>query len=146
MIDIRQLPNISIAQKDFVQEFYAEFNYAPPASGLLRNFANVEPFLYIGAMAGSEFFTYANTKLYVCFDFEAAYTNIPSQLRGEVIFYDELNVIHLYGQSNDITYEAAFPAIWYNKNNVHLKNFWFSRLTWGEYIYMKFIGYRITLN
>jgi len=146
MIDIRQLPNLNIQQKDFVSEFYREFDFAAAGSGLLRNFANVEPLLFEGAILGSEFDDYAATKLYLCFDFNAGYSGIAAAGSALIRFYDENNVINLYSQQQDIAYDSVAPAIIQCYNNAITKNVWFSRITNVVYDYIKFIGYRITLD
>lgn len=146
MIDIRQLPNLNITQKKFVQQFYTEFDWASVGSGLLRNFGNVEPFLYEGVIAGSEFLLYANTKLYVCFDLYFGSNIAANAARGLITLYDEGNVINVYLQQNSIAYEPVAVAMWYAKNNIKLKNLYFSRILQAGYDYMKFIGYRITLD
>ena len=146
MIDIRQLPNLTIEQKDFVDRFYDQFNFAAAGSGLNRHIANVEPLLYEGIIAASEFTVYANTKLYLCFDFIACISIAASIANARILHYNENNVVHFYSQNNSICYDSVAPAINYSHNNNNVKNHYFSRININAYDYMKFIGYRITLD
>ncbi len=145
MIDIRQLPGLNITQKDFIEQFYAEFNYAAAGSGLNRHFARVEPLLYQGVIGG-EFIVYANTKLYLCFSFHGSYSGVAGIVGGVIRFEDEGNLAQLYNENQSIAYDSVAPAINYIQNNIEIKNFWFSRIMLVQYDYMKFIGYRITLD
>ena len=146
MIDIRQLPNLTIEQKDFVNRFYAQFNYAAAGSGLNRHIANVEPVLFEGVIAASEFTVYAATKLYLCFDFVAVYDGGSGTANAYVLFYNENNAINFVTQNKSIAYNSIAPAIEYQKNDTNIKNIYFSRIVQTVYNYMKFIGYRITLD
>ena len=146
MIDIRKLPNLTTQQKNFVAEFYRQFDFAAAGSGLNRHFANVEPLLYEGVIAASEFTVYAATKLYLCFDLIIAFNDVADVNIGILYLSDENNAVHLHSQNNSITYDPVGIAINYAKNNIHVKNFYFSRTLLNVYTYMKFIGYRITLD
>jgi len=144
MIDIRALPNLSIQQKDFVAEFYRLFNWDSPGSN--HHIANVEPLLFEGATGGSEFLVYAATKLYLCFDVNIS-SNQPAGIIAPYTGYcDENNVSFIYTQNNSICYDSIAPAINYGTNNTIIKNLWFSRFVSTAFFYMKFIGYRITLD
>ena len=146
MIDIRQLPNLTIEQKDFVGEFYRLFNWDSPGSN--HHIANVEPLLFEGANALSEFLVYANTKLYLCFDINVGSSLIATPAFGSINFFNELNLNFLYSMNKNICYDSIAPAINYVRNNSKMKNVWFSRIQFTNvvYTYMKFIGYRITLD
>jgi len=146
MIDIRALPNLSIEQKDFVNRFYAAFDYAAAGSGLNRHIANIEPLLFEGAIGGSEFVVYAATKLYLCFSLVTSFDNIASIINDYIVYYNENNVVMLYSQNQSITYDSVAPAIFYATNTLDKKNLWFSRFLNNKSNYMKFIGYRITLD
>jgi len=135
---------INLKQELLINQFCDRFNYDSPGANL--HIANYEQLFYQGIIAGSEFLTYAATKLYLCFDFEVSYSTVASANHSVIYFYDEANVLSLYGQNNSICYEAVAAAIWYGKNNVNIKNFYFSRLNVAQFNYMKFIGYRITLD
>jgi len=145
MEDLRKFPNLTVDQKDLLNRFYDQFNYASP--GVNRHIANVELLQYEGAIGGGiEFTIYAITKLYLCFSFLASFHNIANNLVGWVRFYNENNVVNLINANNSITYEAIAAQIFYNNNNANIKNFWFSRYNMSGYTYIKFIGYRITLD
>ena len=145
MIDIRQLPNLTIEQKNFVDRFYSQFDFAPAGSGLLRHIANVEPVLYEGAIFGSEFQTFAVTKLYLCFSILCSCNAVAGIVSGNVNFRDG-GVILIYVTNQSICYDSIAPAINYAKNNYEIKNLWFSHLNNIQYTDIKFIGYRITLD
>lgn len=101
------------------------------------------PVVYQGAIAGSEFLTYAATKMYLALDFDAAYTSgAVGAAAGSVVFYNIANAIDFY-------YINAMP-IWngaaaqYSNNNVNKKLILFSRVVFNVYTYIHFVGYRIT--
>ena len=146
MIDIRQLPNLTIEQKNFVDRFYAQFDYAPAGSGLLRHIANVEPLLYEGISTGLNLQVYDVTRLWLIFSLYHTCSAGANINLGSGIYFDENNVVCVYGQNNSICYDSVAPDINYYKNNIAIKNIYFSRLLDGEYNYIKLIGYRITLN
>ena len=138
MIDIRQLPNLNIQQKNFVAEFYKQHIFD---NSLI---VNVEPLLYEGAIAGSEFLAYAATKLYVCLDSVFSFDLTVNGFNGLITFHNELNVINNYAQNNSINYNTITAAINYQKRDMRIKNIWFSRIIAVQYNYMRFNGYRIT--
>jgi len=144
MEDLRKFPNLTVDQKDLLNRFYDQFNYASP--GVNRHIANVQELHYQGAIAASEFTIYAATKLYLCFDFETCCSDVATIAIGLIQFFNENNVLFLYTQNNSIIYEPIGAAINYAKNNLNMKNLWFSRIDNNGYNYMKFIGYRITLD
>jgi len=138
MLDVRKLPYTDLGQSEFVNFFYDNFNF----DGL--QFANVEPLRYTGLIAGSEFLLFVATKLYLCLDFDCSCIAPSIVAHGVVEFFDEANAPFFSGQNND-AFTTPGNVINYIRNNVYLKNFYFSRLTSQGYPYMKFIGYRITL-
>lgn len=144
MNDILSSRLLNIEQEILINRFLTAFNYDSPGNN--RHIANYEQLFYMGTFAGSEFTVYAATKMYICFDYFCSYSAAAANAFGRVDFYNENNVINLYGQNNSIAYEAVAAQIWNNKNNVHIKNFWFSRINVTQYNSMKFIGYRITLD
>ena len=146
MIDIRKLPNLNTEQTKLVSDFYRLFNYAAPGSGLNRNFANVEPLVFEGAVLGSEFLTYAATKLYLCFDIVYGSSLIAGVVQKYVEHYNENNVLFGNLKKESIGYDQVAVVTNYIGNNVNVKNFYFGRNASVNYNYMKFIGYRITLD
>ena len=143
MIDIRQLPNLTIEQKDFVDRFYDQFNFAAAGSGLNRHIANVEPVLFEGGIGG-EFTVYAATKLYVCLNIIVGYSTISNATVGYFQTWNENNNIFGFFQNNDILYNPVTTVINYTPNTLEIKNIYFARFICSLYNYMKFIGYRIT--
>lgn len=146
MNDILSSRLIDLEQQILINQFIARFNYAAPGSGLNRHIARYEQLQYEGTIAGSEFLIYAATKLYICFNSIFGYNNIAGAALGEIHFADENNAFILYSQNSSIAYEAIAAAIFANKNNMILKNYYFSRFVANVYNYMKFNGYRITLD
>ena len=146
MIDIRKLPNLTIAQKDFVQQFYAAFNWDSPGSN--HHIENVEPLLYEGVLAASEFLIYEAGTLYLCFSFDGSYNGTVYGVNYNLSFYNEANVVNFFSHNMSITYDSVAPSIRYSGNNLRLKNFYFSRILNAANVYshIKFIGYRITLD
>jgi len=123
--------------------FYSQFDYAAP--GINRNIINVEPLVYYGATAGTEFLVYAATKLYI--GYEYAFANAIAQVAIPYIyFYDAGNVAMFYYVFHMPYWDATAAAARFLCQSPYQKNVWFSRLAAGGYSYMKFNGYRITLN
>jgi len=138
---INKFHSLNIEQKILVDEFLARFDIG---EGDAFNITAFEPLLYEGAIAGSEFLTYNANKLYLCFDLIIAFNGGAAAANGLVQIYDEGDAIILYGQNQSIAYEAVAAAIWSSKNDINIKNLYFSRIVTAQYNYMKFIGYRIT--
>jgi hypothetical protein len=99
---------------------------------------------YVGAVAGSEFETYAATKVYFCLEIDwighvAGGATIPS-----VQYYNLANV--LWGRYHPI------GLVWWTGAAVNYdgsplmtnQNLWFSKIIAGVYTHLKFIGYKIT--
>ena len=130
------------AQKLLVQQFYAKFDSRSAAN---RKILNVENLYYDGLIAGSEFETYAATKMYICLEFSAGIlaANISGAVTAYISFYDEANAIS-FSLNNLAT--AFSAASIYVINNVTNSNDDFSRIVTANYTYMKFIGYRVTLG
>jgi len=139
--DLTKLPGLNIEQKLLLNRIKATFDIS---GGAPYDITNAQELIFEGGIAGSEFTVYNANKLYVCFNFVAAYNGGAAAARGEIRFYDEGNVANMYLQNNAITYESVAAAIWYARNNGVLKNIYFSRIVNTTYNYMKFIGYRLT--
>ena len=138
---IANLPSLDIEQKILCDEFFKRFDFG---AGAAFDVINVEPLLYEGPIAGSEFTVYNANKLYLCFDFVGGYSGVANAPYALIIFYDEGDAAFLVSQNNSIAYEAVAAVIWHAKNDTHIKNLYFSRIGANQYNYMKFIGYRIT--
>ena len=126
--------------------FYGQFDYGGGVAN--RRILNVEPFAFSGAIAGSEFLTYAATKLYLCFEFNVMSPTVSSVANTfNVALHDQNNTISGYVGNNPVYYTGAVV----NNGCVSpwaVSNLYFSRIdpTGSGYTYMKFIGYRITLG
>ena len=104
--------------------------------------AAIRQLYYQGPIAGSEFLTYLNTKLYVCLKLFSTYD----------VFYTGGGNITLYDQSNAANCKITNQAPFWNItaattgaafNAIDIKDFYFSRITNSLYSHMIFIGYRI---
>ena len=64
-LELRDLlkPTTTPEQEILLNWFYQTFDYT--VTGINRRIANVEPLFFEGAIAGTEFLTYAATKLYI---------------------------------------------------------------------------------
>ena len=129
-------------QRILIEQFYAYFDSRP--SGSNRKISNVEPLYYDGLIAGSEFVTYAATKMYICFSLYASVlaANIEGAAPGYVNTYDQTNTIELSLHNNVGFFNVSEKFI---INTVQHFNDDFSCFLVSVYTYCKFIGYRITL-
>jgi hypothetical protein len=129
---------------NLIRHFYTQFDYRTTA-GINRRIVNVEPLCYEGATAASEFLVYAATKLYICFEY--AFANAIAQVAIPYIyFYDEGNVAVFFYVFHMPYWDTTAVAPRYLCQSPVQYNIWFSRLAAGGYSYMKFNGYRITLD
>jgi hypothetical protein len=137
------IANMTPEQKILVQQFYARFDVG---SGIAnRKILNVEPLYYDGLIAGSEFETYAATKMYISLQFAGGIlaANISGAVTAYISFYDEANAISF--SLNNLANAFNVASI-YVVNNVFNRNDDFSRIVTAGYTYMKFLGYRVTLG
>jgi len=106
----------------------------------------IVPLSYQGAITGSEFLTYNATKLYL-----ALQLDFGSQLFGNeayVQLFDDGNNEFL-SYCNCIGYYDGMGAVEFINSLKNIYNTWFSRLAVSaanSYVYMKFIGYRLTYS
>jgi hypothetical protein len=126
-------------QRLFVQWFYTYFDALP--AGVNRRIINVVPLYYEGVILGTEFLTYAATKLYIAYDFEIAKADVESNAIGCVAFYSAANAL-FFSLTN---LNSDFAAQLYILNNARTNNLYFSRIVNIGYDLMRFNGYRITL-
>jgi hypothetical protein len=103
------------------------------------------PLFYEGVIAGSEFLTYAATKLYLCLEFSASYTSTAGVAPAYINFYNELNAAFNAIHKNSVLWNATGATINYCPVQADKENFYFARFLNGVYIYMKFNGYRLTI-
>jgi hypothetical protein len=131
-------------QRILVSQFYSKFDIG---SGVAhKKILNVEPLFYEGLIAGSEFVTYALTKLYLTYQIK---------FNGGIQFSDTPCYSNVYDENNAVVFIISNQIDWwqnntnvnrYNANDAVENNFYFSRLDVSVLTYMKFIGYRITLT
>lgn len=129
-------------QKILAQQFYANFDNGTAVN---RRIVNVVPLMYIGAQAGSEFLTYAATKLYLCLFLEMAYNGAVANDPLITTLADQANNTSFSLTDQIGYYDAGAPSRRFYGNNINIKNIYFSRINATNYTYVSFIGYRITL-
>lgn len=139
---IQGYPNIMPETVNLIRWFYDNFDNRSAAN---RNIVNVEPLYFIGASAGSEFLTYAATKLYLCFNL--IFTGAGSGLAaaGNYTLYDSANAVTVAINNNYPYWDATAAQVRYNALSKEVNNVYFSRLTLVNYSQLIFNGYRITL-
>lgn len=115
---------------------YLEITFNPTA---------IVPLFYEGAIAGSEFLTYAATKLYMCVHLAVNVTAPNVVIYPSITFYNEANAIFSGLINAAIMYNAGTAVINYIPNSANKENFYFSRLTAANYSQLTFNGYRFTL-
>lgn len=144
-LELKQLlrPTTDPETLNFLDQFYQKFD-----SGIAANkrIINVEPMLYQGPIAGTEFLVYDATKMYLCyragFDVNSASTNPFS---GYIIFNNENNVSIMFWTNSSVFYNAAAATERAFTLPFMIKNIYFSVINISIYTQMSFNGYRITL-
>lgn len=139
---IEGLPNISPETVLMINNFYSTFDNRSAAN---RRITNVEPLFYIGAIAGSEYLTYAVTKLYLCFHINIDSSNAATINHPVITFHSELNVGFQYTSNGYPAWDNTAGNMKYHPADISVTNLYFSRLVTSVYTNIKFIGYRITL-
>jgi hypothetical protein len=138
-------PTTTPEQANFINWFYSYFNIGGKVAH--RTIINVEPLFYQGGIAGTEFLVYSTTKLYLSLNTEFAgqLYNVYSG-SGEMQLYNENNVASFRSDNYLMQYvNAGLELATYN--NSVLLNSYYSRIDPGVLVtYIKFNGYRITLN
>jgi len=125
----------------FINWFYQTFDRRVAGANLRIN--NVEQLHYQGAIGGSEFETYAATKLYMVLKIDIMYGVLNAAV-PYIQFNDSANASMFTVFNAGIVYNAA--AVNYIGNLFTLQNFYFSRMLPTGYSRMIFTGYRVTLN
>ena len=138
-------PTTTPEQANFINWFYSYFNIGGKVAH--RTIINVEPLFYQGVIAGTEFLVYSTTKLYLSLNTEFAGQLYNVYLgSGEMQLYNENNVASFRSDNYLMQYvNAGLELATYN--NSVLLNSYYSRIDPGVLVtYIKFNGYRITLN
>lgn len=140
---IGSFPNINNQQLNLLRNFYAAFDTR--ITGANRYIANIEPLFFYGAVAGTEFLTYAVTKMYIAFLAEASGQALTSAAGCNFSIYDAANAI--CGMYSDTNAYWDGAAVKYNHNAPRpVENIYFSRVSITTLAYFRFNGYRITLS
>jgi hypothetical protein len=137
-------PTTSPAQANFLNNFYVKFD---SDIGLHKKILNVEPLFYQGPMAGTEFLVYSINRLYLSLNSViSGQTYVVYIGGGEIELMDENNVTSFRLNNYLFQYVSAVLEL-VTYNNYSIDNFYFSRIVPGVIAtYIKFDGYRITLN
>ena len=106
----------------------------------------IENKVFQGAMAASEFLTYAATKLYLCKSIICGYNSSSLAVAGGYVsFNDAADAASLYLANISPVWNAGgTPAMNYAFNYIQAENFFFSRLVNSGYTNIRFIGYVLT--
>ncbi len=103
----------------------------------------IVPLQYIGVYAGSEFLTYAATKLYIATTFNwdkcAPVSAVPT-----MTFYNNLNASSAVLTGAKPYWNSTAAAAYYLSCLSEIKNIWFSRVVGVQVDYLIFKGFRIT--
>jgi len=106
----------------------------------------IVPLYFQNAIVGSEFLTYAATKLYMALEIEFTFGGATGSFPGFVSFYNQLNLTSDYGANNSPYWDATAAVVKQDINTLIRRNLYFSRFINTIYPYLKFIGYRLTIS
>ena len=113
------------------------------AKGLIA-YNTITPIYYSGLIAGSEFLTYAATKLYVCLSLHVSFcavsVNVPN-----ILIYNEANVAIENMAKFVAFWDATAAAVKYTGTSGYKNNFYFGRIVPTTYVNMSFNGYKLTI-
>lgn len=134
---------ISPAQVNLLRHFYASFDNRSAAN---RRITNVEPIFFSGASAGSEFLTYAATKLYIAFALEADSVIASGATVPVLQIFSEANAVMFNLSPLMPFWNGTTNAVNFVPVNAKIENIYFSRVGFSiGSAYLLFNGYRITL-
>lgn len=108
------------------------------------NITNVQPLFFSGAIAGSEFLTYAVTKLYVCYSVFISLIDAENTLIPNIIFFDQANNPFINVQKSSLMYESVAADTYFSGQPIKMENFYFSRFDIIGYQSIIFRGFRLT--
>jgi hypothetical protein len=142
-IELSQLlqPTATPEQVNFLTWFYSQFDNSSAAN---KKIINVEPLFYQGLIAGTEFLTYAATKLYIMYKGGFFATSIAANI-FYTSFYDETNAFNLALVNDNAWWNVTSVAPNFSPMIANIKNIYFSRINIQSIDRMYFNGYRITL-
>ena len=118
------------------------FNYV---SSLLVGVQTITPLVYQGPLVGSEFLVYSAKKLYIALSLNASSDNSLGTDPCGLELFDAANAVN--SGYNNLNVDALAS---YHYNDINIDNVFFSRvrtdLSVGNvYLYIRFIGYKITI-
>jgi hypothetical protein len=122
--------------------FYSQFDNR---NGANHRIANMEFLHYTGIIAGSEFLTYAATKLYICYNCQIFNSTPHGEVEGLVTFYNQANAVFLNTKNQQGYWEVVGAKDEFMINPLQINHFYFSRLAATIYDSFIFNGYRVTL-
>lgn len=108
------------------------------------NITNVQPLFFSGAIAGSEFLTYAVIKLYVCYSVFISLIDAENTLIPNIIFFDQANNPFINVQKSSLMYESVAADTYFSGQPIKMENFYFSRFDIIGYQSIIFRGFRLT--
>jgi hypothetical protein len=133
-------PTLSIEQSILIETFYNRFDNGDAHKKIL----NVEPLYFFGGIGGTEFLTYVNTKLYICYCLQVNDVRMESVAAPLLTVKDEGdNNILLAKWTQELSNMTSYSP---SQLPIILNNLYFSRIIASNYDTMKFIGYRVTLT
>jgi len=104
----------------------------------------ITPVYYQGAIAGSEFVTYAGGKLYIALELKCSVVGtVNLGAGGYVTLYDTANAVNFYLLNNNFYWDVTAAAKYYHTISLAEKNLYFSRVATAIYSHLIFNGYRI---
>jgi hypothetical protein len=127
-------------QRILISQFYTNFDNRSAAN---RRIINVEPIFYQGVSAGTEFLTYAATKLYIYLSMSLGSANAVA--RPNIVLYNEANAVFGGVSASCGIWNGTTLATEYIPITLESQNGYFSRIVVTGLVAFKFIGYRFTL-
>ena len=128
------------------------FRNGSPAISNLWNFLKssynpsvITPLVYMGAIAASEFETYAANKLYFALEMKYDIGSAGSATVCTMNFYDAGNNLVFTGSNGAAYWNSTAAAERIKPNLVQLQTIYFSRIVTAVYNVMFFNGYRLTI-
>lgn len=111
----------------------------------ILNIGTITPISFTGVAAGTEFLTYAITKMYLGLQVECSYTSLNlAAANGRMDFFDNANAQIFTGGNCSSVWDVVAAAAKYSILPYVCTNIVFSRFSLTTYTQIKFIGYRIT--
>jgi len=124
---------MNLDQAQIILKNYLDATFTPSA---------FDPLIFEGVTAGSEFLTYAATKLYMALEFSGYTAGTTAQMY--VQFNNNADVMKFIAGNNVAYWNNGTAVVAYGPNVLQLKNIWFSRIIVSNVAQIKFIGYKLT--